>query len=688
MLAAPHTCGNNLMADRPHDILICSCEDTMPLDVESVQRGCPGARVTTARQLCRAELPKFRAAGAPLVVACTQEAPLFSEIADGHDGGADIRYVNIREAAGWSTEAANAGAKMAALIAATAEPAPDISFVTLDSDGVVLVWGRDERAIEAANLLKDHLDVTVLIAPTAVVMPPRVTDFPVVQGRIRSAKGHLGAFELTIDDYAQPSPSSRDALRFGPARAGAVSRCDIVLDLSGGAPPFSTPDLRDGYLRADPGDPAAVLRAVLKARDLVGTFDKPRYIAFTEDLCVHSRSRILGCHRCLDLCPAGAIAPAGDHVVIDAQICAGCGQCAAACPTGAASYALPPADVLMRKLRAMLRAYGEAGGRHAIVLLHDDAHGTPLIDALARFGDGLPANVLPLGVNEVTQVGLEAVAAAFAYGASALQFLLRAKPRHDMAGLAKTLALAEPILSGLGFGSGRLATIDTDDPDTLGAKLRTIIAPALAPRPASFLPAGGKREVLRLALRELQRAAPIPAEVIALPAGAPFGAVEVDVNGCTLCLACVSACPTGALRDDPDRPMLRFVEDVCVQCGLCKATCPEKVIALRPQLNFRAATMTAQVLKQEEPFACIRCGKPFGVKSTIERVATALTGKHWMYQATDRRLDAIRMCADCRVIAVTEAEDHAGALSRPAPRTSEDYLRERETRAPAPKKES
>ena len=42
--------------------------------------------------------------------------------------------------------------------------------------------------------------------------------------------------------------------------------------------------------------------------------------------------------------------------------------------------------------------------------------------------DGLPANVLPLMVNEVTQVGLEAVAAAFAYGASQFRLLLRAKP--------------------------------------------------------------------------------------------------------------------------------------------------------------------------------------------------------------------------------------------------------------------
>src|SRR5262252_6526142 len=358
------------MADRPPNILICSCEDTMPLDDSAVRRGCRGAEVATARQLCRAELEKFRAAagsGEPLVVGCTQEAPLFSEVA----GSADVTYANIRETAGWSKDAHAAGPKMAALLAAAAEPTPEVPFVSLNSEGVILIYGRDEQAIEAGNLLKDHLDVTVMITPPAEVTPPRVTDFPVVKGSIRAAKGHLGAFELTVDGYAQAAPSSRGALSFAAPRDGAVSRCDLVLDISDGAPLFTAPDLRDGYLRADPGDPAAVIKAVLKARDLVGTFDKPRYIAFTDHLCAHSRSKIIGCHRCLDLCPTGAIAPAGDHVAIDAHICAGCGQCAAACPTGAASYALPPSDALLRKLRVLLGTYREAGGKHAVVMFHD-----------------------------------------------------------------------------------------------------------------------------------------------------------------------------------------------------------------------------------------------------------------------------------------------------------------------------
>ena len=302
-----------------------------------------------------------------------------------------------------------------------------------------------------------------------------------------------------------------------------------------------------------------------------------------------------------------------------------------------------------------------------------------LIDALARHGDGLPANVLPVEVNEVTQVGLESVAGAIAYGATAVRMLVRAKPRHDIAGLQKTIALAEPILAGLGFSGARVATIETDDPDTLGYTLRATPSLPATAKPASFAATGRKREVMRLALRELHAAAPAPVDIVPLPAGAPFGTVEVNVEGCTLCLSCVSACPTGALSDDPERPTLRFAEDACVQCGLCKATCPEKVISLKPQIDFRAATAMSRVIKQEDPAECIRCGKPFGVKSSVERVVAKLEGKHWMYKDSKKRLDVIRMCDNCRVEAMAEEQfDPFGAPQRPPVRTTEDYLRERE----------
>src|SRR3569623_1960742 len=324
------------MTDR--HILVCSCEDSMPQAADAVRRACPGTKVSEGRQFCRAELERFRTAaqgGTPLTVSCTQEAPLFTEAA-AELGVPTPVFSNIRETAGWSSEARNAQPKLAALLAAAAEPAPATPRVALNSDGVALLYGKDERVIEAAQLLKEHLDITVLLAPGGDAAPLRVTEFPVVRGTLRNAKGALGGFEVTVDNYATPQPSSRGTLAFGAPRDGAVSHCDLIVDLAGGAPLFPAADLRDGYLRADPGAPAALLRVVLKARDLTGEFEKPRYIAFYDELCAHARSSIVGCHRCLDLCPTGAIAPAGNHVAIDPKICAGCGQCAAACPPGAA----------------------------------------------------------------------------------------------------------------------------------------------------------------------------------------------------------------------------------------------------------------------------------------------------------------------------------------------------------------
>lgn len=658
-------------------LLVCDCEGTMPLDGKALAKACKTALDPRglATQLCGTELGRFIAAlddGKPLIVACTQEAPRFEEQKEDAKRDTALTFVNIREHAGWSDEARDATPKIAALLRHAALAVTPAPVVSLKSEGVTLVYGKDQAAIDAARRLADRLNVTVLLTPGAQVVPPRVMDVPVVQGRVRSAKGHLGNFELVIDDYATPSPSSRGALAFGTARAGARSRCDIILDLTGDAPLFAAHELRDGYLRPDPGNVRAVEDALAKAPELVGEFDKPRYALFEASLCAHSRSKKTGCTRCLDVCVPGAIAPAGDHVAIDPFVCAGCGACGAVCPTGAATYSLPRPAELLGRVRVLLEAYREAGGRSAVLLVHDPRHGEPLIDLAARAGRGLPARVLPFLVNEITQLGLEFFAAAIALGASAVRLLAPARARHERAALAQQLGYAEAILAGLGYGPGRLGLIETDDPDALADALYGAL-PASSGKAVSFLPLGDKRGLARLALAKLHEAAPAPVEILALPKGAPFGTLDVKTAGCTLCLACVSACPTGALKDNPDKPMLRFSEEACIQCGLCKNTCPEKVIELVPRLDFKAQARGLVTIKEEEPAHCIRCGKPFGTRSSIDAIIRKLEGQHWMF--TDPALvDRLRMCADCRVIVQTESKlDPYAGPPRPFPRTTDEY---------------
>ena len=656
----------------------------MRLDERAIARGC-GAELRSAEQLCVAQLDRFMAAlatGRPLTVACTAQAPLFAQEAAEAGAPAPV-FVNIREHAGWSSEGRAAGAKMAALLAAAAEPMPATPLVPLQSDGVALVLGRDAVALEAAARLADRLDLTVLLTGAQDVAPPRSAPFPVMKGRARAATGYLGSFEITVDGAAMPRPSSRARFDWGPGKDGALSRADIVLDLTGGTPLFPAHEVRQGYLRADPADAVAVERAIAAAGELTGTFDKPRFIAFDGGLCAHARNRRTGCTRCIDLCPTGAITPGTgplkDQVVISAEICAGCGACAAVCPTGAATYTLPPAAAMARRIRTLLLAYREAGGEAPVVLFHDEAQGEALLDALGRHGDGLPARVLPVRVNEVSAIDLSLLAGAFAWGASALRVLLPAREKHGTEGLLRNIETANAALAGLSLGHAvpRAAVIETDDPFTLGEALSALPRAPLPFAPSTHQAIGSPREMALQALRALRRAAGSTVETVAMPALAPFGVAHVAVAGCTLCLACTSVCPTSAFSANPETPQLRFLEDACVQCGLCVATCPEKVITLEPRLNFADTAAAPQVVKQEEPAACPRCSKLFGTKASIARVKAKLSA-HWMF-ADPARAAILDLCDDCRITEATSGgfDPYAGP-ARPVTKTTEDWLREAE----------
>lgn len=129
-----------------------------------------------------------------------------------------------------------------------------------------------------------------------------------------------------------------------------------------------------------------------------------------------------------------------------------------------------------------------------------------------------------------------------------------------------------------------------------------------------------------------------------------FGNVIVDQQKCTLCLACAGACPASALMDGADYPRLNFIERNCVQCGLCASTCPENAITLSPRLLFTDARRQAVVLNESEPFNCISCDKPLGTKAMIDNMLSKLAG-HSMFAGADQ-LERLKMCADCRVVAM------------------------------------
>ncbi|AZP13077.1 4Fe-4S binding protein [Undibacterium parvum] len=686
---------------------ICSCNKTMPLDADSaaaLKQSLGTTTLTVSDALCRREAGVFLDAikgSEDVVVACTQERALFSELAQ--QSVAPLRFVNIREAAGWSRQSNLALPKMAALLAAAALPDPEpVPTVSYRSGGNLLIIGGAQAALAWAKRLATQLDVNVLITE-GVSGSERLTErgFPVFSGAKIAISGHLGAFNV---EWQQANPIDLEsctrcnacvevcpenaidfsyqidlnkcsnhldcvkacgaigAIDFNRKEIARNSAFDLILDLSV-KPLLSMSQPPQGYFA--PGkDLDAQFDAVLRLTQMVGEFEKPKFFTYKEKLCAHSRSAKTGCNACIDVCSTAAISSKGDKVLVDPNLCAGCGACTTVCPTGAMSYAyLRPADQGLR-LKTLLSTYAKAGGKAPALLFHSKQGGAELLlqtgQNAAKKGRGLPAHVIPVDLHHTASLGIDLWMAAIAFGASNIAVLMTDEEAQEYRqAVQNQMEVAQTILTGLGYAGQHFHLIQAETVAQLDQALfgmQQAQTPAVA---ALFNVAAEKRGTLDFALEHLYKHAPVKAEEIALPRGkgAMYGEVRINKDACTLCMSCVGACPSSALMDNANAPQLRFIERNCVQCGLCEQTCPENAIQLLPRLLLTDVAREARVLNEAQAFHCIKCQTPFATAKMMETMLLKLAG----HGAFSGNLDRLKMCSDCRVIDMMQTKE----LSRP-----------------------
>lgn len=513
--------------------------------------------------------------------------------------------------------------------------------VSYQSQGRLLLVGPEDRIRRAASLLPAGVKPTLLV--TEAVHDAEAADLETIFDATASLAaltlrepgltGYLGQFQLTGLNGKGERVNLAALCFTQQAAENGEPRFDLVADL-GRAPLFALERPPVGYLHLFDDDGLAERLAELCA--LTGIFDKPRYFRLDPEACAFTARGVPGCSRCLDVCPTDALKPINGRIQIDPHLCQGFGSCASACPTGAIAYHQPDANTSGDYLFRLLKHYREAGGEVPRLLITGESEREWVEAELTR----LPANWLPVWVEESASLGIESWFAALAYGASAVRIALGDDaPASVRALVERELASAAVLLAGAGLSADRIALFNPDAGEPVSGQP----AVALLEKPLK----GDKRENLFAAFDALWQANEGSREPLAVPHGAPYGSVELKDADCTLCMGCVAVCPSRALHAVGHAPGLNFIEQDCIQCGMCEKACPEQAIVLVPRLQpVPEARRAVQSLKAEEAACCIRCAKPFAPASMIRRIQQKLAGhSHFQNEAAQRLL----MCEDCRV---------------------------------------
>lgn len=491
--------------------LICNCNQTMPLDEVQIGQGI-GEPLKMHRSLCRHEVGDFLqtiGGDEDVVIACTQEQKLFEALASNADKPlvAPLRFVNIRETAGWGKGAKQATPKIAALLTHAKLPDPEpLPTVSYDSTRArLLVLGPTDAALSWAQKVKEQFVVTVLMADRGTL--PVDKDVAVASGRLKNLTGYLGAFKASwslsnpidldvctrcgaciqvcpegaIDASFQIDMNRCQSHRDCQKACGAIGAIsferdeelieqefDFVFDLSR-EPWFKMSEPPQGY-QAPGSDPLDQALALQKLSGMIGEFEKPKYFLYNEKICAHGRNGKVGCSACLDTCSTQAISSVFQQgkgsVSVNPNLCMGCGACATVCPSGAMSFNYPDVPRLALEIQTLVDTYQKLNKQSQVhapsLLLHSgSAGGQAWIDQLGRQSQlkpkqyqGVPAHVVPLALHHIASSGIDTWLSALAHGAGEIILLASGEEAAEyLQMLEQQVRTANSILDQLGYAN-------------------------------------------------------------------------------------------------------------------------------------------------------------------------------------------------------------------------------------------
>lgn len=348
------------------------------------------------------------------------------------------------------------------------------------------------------------------------------------------------------------------------------------------------------------------------------------FITYNSSVCQYHKRRSEHCAKCAEICPTTAILKDDEERILEfSQIdCLGCGGCVSVCPSGSLDYAPMNRDSFFKLLDFVV------GSKICII---------PKKMPLEHLNLNLSEGVLPFMIEgEKWLSNLHFLSLLQSSGAN-LVFYTDFVSR----GSAEAIGLLNAVFERKFNKKAVLVAKDEKELEDALEKLEFIEDLSFSFHNNTLT----NRENFAARLKHLIQDEDLG--VVESGEWLRYGDLRLNVDTCTLCLACVGACNVGALIADSKENALKFNPSLCTTCGYCEASCAEKdTLKLeRSGLRLERSYFDFRTLAKDKLFACVECGKEFATQKAVEKIASLMKDK---FANDEAKLKSLYCCGECK----------------------------------------
>ncbi|MBU3965993.1 MAG: 4Fe-4S binding protein, partial [Euryarchaeota archaeon] len=599
---------------------------------------------------------------------------------------------NLREHCGWVHDREEATEKAVSLVCAAINCPQDGRKRIIDPGKDVLIIGPASPGIQIAQRMSGCANIRLLITEPCDSGAANHTGINILTGRVNNIVGGPGDFRINI---LKNPVSSEECISCGkcidvcPINAidrypvfSISEKCDRcgkcydicpsqAIDLEDNITTLKTgqvlaigknaiyPDEKKGFYITSIGNDvegtvSLALPAAMEIIANIGGIERDAPAKAMLEGCAAGKSGLQGCTMCEKACHHGAIIRKDDNIEFDEISCTGCGACASVCPLSLFRME----DDIYGKMESLLGGYLPANSRRKVkdhkILMFTCAHSIPLLDAAGAQKIKYPP-VLPLFVPGIDSIAGSHILRAFDLGAEGVIMLGCGECMGHVS--EEALSLTGMILDGFKLGDRISVIRNNDDVKGLTKSLeqfseRITSSPKKKHKPAELKNTSNHHIMLEIIASLSAKTGIVPISVIE-DTTVPFAEISIGAS-CTVCGACTSMCPAGALIKD--NGSIASVYGNCIACGLCEKACPEKALKIRRVLDMeRLLNAAPTTLFRSEQQVCASCNKPYMTQAAFDRIAGSFIENvrgdlkpQEQVELIKNQVELLRYCENCR----------------------------------------